>query len=159
MALSKGVNSYGTVAEADAYLADKLDIAAWSVALPEDKEKALVTATRILDSITWRGYAISISQPLAFPRVGDYFDPRLGQAVVFDAIATPSRIINACFELAYHLLNNDGLLDSSGSVKSLSIGQLNISGISQASLLPKVVKDLIRPIELNQGTRRWWRAN
>ena len=38
MALTKGANSYATVAEADVYFADRLDVAAWTAA--DETQKA-----------------------------------------------------------------------------------------------------------------------
>lgn len=159
MAIAKGTNSYVTVSEADAYFADRLDVAAWADAPELEKAKALVTATSYLDSLEWVGAAISDAQSLAFPRYGSYFDPRLGFDVTMDGIAIPSRIINATYELAYHFLNNDGLLDDTGSVKDISIGPIRLTGIKTANGLPGNVRRLIRPVLLNRGSSAWWRAN
>lgn len=81
MALNKGINSYVTVAEGEAYFKDRLDSTGWSSADTTVKANALVTATSILDSLYWTGVAVSSTQPLAFPRAGSYFDPRLGTTV------------------------------------------------------------------------------
>ncbi len=158
MALVKGTNSYATVEEADAYFADRLDVAAWSAADLSQKAKALVTATRMLDELNWLGVAISDSQTLAFPRQGFYFEPRLGMEVELDE-TVPSRILYGLFELAYHLLNNDGLLDNTGAVKDLSIGNIRLSTIYNAPKIPSSVKRFIKPLQLNQGSSFWWRAN
>jgi len=158
MALQKGVNSYVTVEEADAYFADRLDVAAWTGASVEQKPQALVTATKMLDDLDWTGYVVSESQPLAFPRTGEYFDPRTGTTISLNS-STPVRIQNATMELAYHLLNNDGLLDDTGTVESISIGGINITNIRQANKMPGVVDRLIKPLLVNSGSNMWWRAN
>lgn len=158
MALTKGVNSYVTVAEADAYFEDRLDAAAWTSAKSSEKSKALVTATSYLDSLEWTGVAVSHAQSLAFPRAGGYFDPRLGANVSFDA-NTPSRVIKATYELAYHFLNNDGLLDDTGGVTSLQIASISLTDIKATSKMPSVVSRLIKPLLLNKGSNTWWRAN
>lgn len=158
MALGKSVNSYATVAEADAYFEDRLDVAAWTTASAAEKAKALVTATSYLDSLEWTGTAVSPEQPLAFPRIGSYFDPRLGMNVNFD-VNVPNRILLATYELAYHFLNNDGLLDDTGGVTNLSIASITLTSIKPTNKLPSVVLRLVKPMLLNRGSSAWWRAN
>lgn len=158
MALVKGTNSYVTVDEAVAYFADRLDVAAWTEALAPQQAQALVTATSILDDQHWMGTAISEAQPLAFPRCGSYFDPRLGVNITVDN-ATPDRITKATYELAHHLLGNDGLLDDTGSVLSLQVGSVNLDKIIKPNLIPANVKRLIKPLLINAGSSAWWRAN
>ena len=158
MALVKGVNSYATVAEADSYFADRLDVAAWSEASELQKGQSLVTATSILDGLNWIGFAVSDSQALAFPRVGSYFDPRLGMDVAMTS-SVPTRVITATYELAYHLLNNDGILDDSGSVVDLQVGAISLKTISSPNKVPQNVNRFIKPLLVNSGTNIWWRAN
>jgi hypothetical protein len=158
MALVKGVNSYATVAEADAYFADRLDVAAWTSTTPEQKAQALVTATSVLDDLQWTGTAISESQKLAFPRSGQYFDPRVGTKVwLSDTV--PTRVINATFEQAYHLLNNDGLLDNTGTVRDLSITSIDLIGLRNPNVLSPSAKRQIKAILVNSGSSNWWRSN
>jgi hypothetical protein len=159
MALVKGTNSYVTVAEANSYFDTRIDVAAWSSANETERGKALVTATMVLDNLDWTGAAVSDTQTLAFPRVGSYFDPRLGIDVELKATDIPSRILTATYELAYHLLNNDGLLDDTGEVDNLKIGAINLDNIKTPSKIPNVVKRIIRPLLVNKGSNMWWRAN
>jgi len=158
MALSKNINSYATVAEADTYFKDRLDVEAWISAEPTQKAQALVTATSLIDTLNWTGVAVSETQPLAFPRSGVFFDPRLGMDIEFND-SVPSRIIQATFELAYHLLNNDGLLDDTGSVKDLTVGSINLTRVLSPNKIPFSVKRLIKPLQVNQGANLWWRSN
>jgi len=157
MALAKGTNSYATVQEADDYFADRLDCSEWNNADETKQAQALVTATSILDAQRWAGIAISVDQTLAFPRSGYYFDPRLGAMSFMDPV--PNRVIVATFELALHLLKNEGLQDETGTVKSLGLSSINLSTIMEPSLIPSAVKRLIQPILLNKGANTWWRAN
>lgn len=145
MAATKGVNSYVSLLEANAYFDNKLDVAAWVDADDTQKEQALVTATRTLDALEWKGSVKLESQVLAFPREGSYFDPSRGTEVVFSD-TLPQRLLDATCELAYHLLNNDGLLDDVGSVKSVSVGSISIQEIRSAGRLPSVVSKLLRPM-------------
>lgn len=157
MAANKGVNSYATLEEAEAYFQDRLDTAAWSNAPTTQREQALVTATMLLDNLVYLGVAVSESQLLAHPRYGEYFDPRQGRSVSFNG-EVPRRVIVALFELAYHLLNNDGLLDSTGSVESLELGAIKLDKISGAKQIPPIVYKQIRPM-LSNAHHSWWRAN
>jgi len=158
MALTKGVNSYVTEVEATVYFGDRLDVAAWTVADAASREQALISATDILENISWVGIAVSATQALAFPRVGSYFDPRIG-ALTHLGEDVPARILQATKELAYHLLNNDGLLDDTGGVKNIKVGPIELSNVLSPSVLPKKVKSLINPIRINAGSNPWWRAN
>jgi hypothetical protein len=158
MALVKGTNSYVTVEEAVTYFDDRLDVAAWTSASDDQKRQSLITATAILDDLEWTGVAVSDSQSLAFPRTGRYFDPRVGYIVDLP-ITTPKTIQRATFEVAYHLLNNDGLLDDVGDVKTLEVGTITLSDLRAASRIPGHVTKMIRPLLNNRGSSSWWRAN
>ena len=157
MALVKGTNAYATVAEADDYFADRLDVAAWTEADATQKAQALVTAALYLDNLKWVGVVVSETQSMAFPRSGTYFDPRIGYAIALPA-TVPERVLKAQYELAYHFLNNDGLLDNVGSVATLSVGPVVLTNIKQASTIPAVVRQLVHPL-LASSDRTWWRAN
>jgi hypothetical protein len=158
MALVKGVNSYSDVTEADEYFGDKLDVDAWMSAAPLQKEQALMSATDIFEELPWTGYMQDAGQDLAFPRIGWYFDPRLGTNVLLEG-TTPNRIIVGCFDLAYHLLNNDGLMDNTGGVLNMDIGDISLKDIRPPSKIPLHVKKRIRPLLINGGSNKWWRAN
>jgi len=158
MALGKGTNSYVTETEASFYFNDRIDVAAWTTADSAQRDQALITATSILDDLSWVGVAMDASQPLAFPRSGSYFDPRVGTYVTLSS-AVPDRIIKATCELAYHLLNNDGILDDTGLVNNLSVGSINLTTIRNPNLIPYAVKRVIKPLLANAGAHSWWRAN
>lgn len=157
MAIAIGVNSNVTLEEAEAYFADRLDVAAWVEASATQKPQALVTATMLLDTLNWDGFATSVSQLLAFPRCVEYFDPRLGRHINCKD-ETPTRVKHATFELAYHLLNNDGLLDDTGSVDSLELGPISLRTVKNASVIPATVKRIIKPLLINNGSVPVWRA-
>jgi hypothetical protein len=158
MALTKGTNSYVTVDEANTYFADRIDVAAWTAATDTQKAQALVTATKIFNDMSWNGVAVSESQPLAFPRIGFYFDPRVGSNIRLQD-TLPTRILEATFELAYHLLNNDGILDDTGRTIGLNVGSISMSKILPPSTVPSTVRRIIKPLLQNGGASSWWRAN
>lgn len=157
MALQKGINSYVTVAEADAYLTNRLYADEWSNAAITLKEKALITATRLLDSLSWTGTAIDEKQPLAFPRNAEYFDPRVGSFVLLTE-ETPLVIENATCELAVHLLQND-VVSSPSTVESIEVSGIVLNTIRNSPTIPANIKRLIRPLLVNGGGNPWWRAN
>ena len=157
MALRKNINSYVSIVEADLYFEDRLDATSWTAASDTAKEQALVTATATLDNMEWTGVAVDQDQSLAFPRTGSYYDPKLGMEVMFTS-EVPTRIINATYELAYHLLNNDNALDNTGEVQSIHIGPIKLINIRSAGT-PSVIKNSIRPMLINSGANLWWRAN
>jgi len=157
MSLEKGTNSYCTVEEADAYFADRLDVDAWMTASEIQKPQSLIVATSILEEYPWMSCVVDENQPLAFPRVGVYFDPRVGYDVALSVV--PDRVVKATFELAYHLLNNDGLQDDSGSVKELQIGTIKLIDLKSPNGRPATVTRLTKPLLINRGQNVVWRAN
>jgi hypothetical protein len=159
MAITVNVNSYVSAEDADAYFADRLDVAAWTIAGATEKAQALVTATSMLDGMRWIGVATDDDQKLAFPRIATYLDPRLGKVIELDSLTVPDRIKKATFELAYHLLNNDGLLDDVGKVDTLEISSIQLRSIKAPAKIPSVVYNLYSPLLLNAGSSMWWRAN
>lgn len=163
MALIKGTNSYVDLVEAEAYFVDRVDVAIWTGSnkvTDTMKEEALVTATTILEQSSWVGVVSDNNQSLAWPRSGDYYDPRLGKQARLDNLATdaPDRVKNATYELAYNLVNNDGILDSTGGVGSLSVGSIELDSIRSPDLMPATVRRFIRPL-LRGGGTGWFRAN
>lgn len=153
--LTQGVDSFVSVATADSYMAKRIDVAAWDEATLQMKEQALATATSLLNYLPWVGMSTSEEQSLAFPRTGIYFDPVLGRRVMLSGI--PRRIEEATCELAYHLLMNDGLLDETGDLSSLQVGDVSLGNLRKPPVFPSVVSNLIRPLRRNLNA--WWRAN
>ena len=158
MAVQLNVNSYVTVAEADTYFADRLD-ASWQTANETRKGQALVTATRMLDEMLWVGTVLNDEQPLAFPRVCEYFDPKSGTFVYLNGDSTPKRVITACMEQAEHLLTNEGLLNDTDSVDSISVGPIKLDTMRAAQKVASTVKTMIKPLLVNAGANLVWRAN
>jgi hypothetical protein len=158
MALVKGENSFVTIEEAEDYMSGRIDVAAWVEATAEQKEAALISATTLLNEYPWLGTAVSDTQSCAFPRKITYFEPIVGKTVFIEG--TPSRVIKGCTETAYHMLNNDGLLDSTGKVDSLSIAGIKLVDIQNTSTLPALAEKLMKPLWTSRSSARmWWRAN
>ena len=123
---------YGTVDEATAYFAGRLHENAWTDADPADRPKALQAATRIIDTLNFKGdkhsawllfrdhkrhsleqiHAAEAAQVLEFPRDSD--------------VEVPEEIRIACFEIAHALL--DGR-DPELEVEALAITQQNYGSV------------------------------
>jgi hypothetical protein len=157
MALELGINSYVDGVGAELYFENRIDVAAWSVADPVMRDQALVMATATLEELPWVGRVRDSSQPLCWPRIGSINDISRGEAIVFDE-AIPLRVIKACYELAYHYLNNDGIFDDTGSVVSLDVDVIHLTGIKAPARIPSIAKKLLAPY-LSQTRGTWWRAN
>jgi len=67
---SAEANSYISIAEADAYMAETLHGADWAAASSANKEKALLFATRVIDSFSFHGFKFRGKQKLKLPTVG-----------------------------------------------------------------------------------------
>lgn len=160
MALTLNVNSYATIPMATLYFEDRLDVAAWDSANDLQRAQALVTASLMLNEIRWVGKATSPSQKLAFPREGFYYDTMLETDVSLVGTVVPDRIIESTYELAYHLLNNDGLLDNAGTIANLQVGPIKIDTIVAPARFPNKVRRLFNPLVAGgAGSHSWWRAN
>lgn len=103
---------YGTLAEANEYFANRMHAGAWLNADVTDRPKALIAATRIIDTLNFQGdkaavwqldqanpaatdddeRAADASQVLQFPRDSD--------------TDVPDDIKLACFEIAFSLLDD-----------------------------------------------------
>jgi len=151
-----GLNSNVTYEQAVEYFTTRIDVAAWDEAPEDDQKKAVATATAMLDQLDWEGRALDASQRGAFPRKLCFFDPRLGFRVEVEGV--PDRVEQATCELAYHLLNNDGVLDETGGVQSLSLGPIELSGVTSAAPIPENVRRLVKPLLLSRKRPPVWRA-
>lgn len=104
-------NSYGTLAEADAYFDDRPDSADWD-ALGSAQEGWLIAATDALERLTYQGKPTTETQALAWPRYRVRVDGYL-----LDDWEIPARLKSAQFMTALLLseetdhVGNTGLED------------------------------------------------
>jgi len=159
MGLVKGVNSLAVPSEADEYFSTRIESEEWFAVNYDKKAAALVSATGIFDELRWIGVAANDTQLTAFPRRGQYFDPRLGKMVVLDGSETPRRVLQGLFELSLHFLINEGITNDTGRVDTLKVSGIELRDIKAASELPSSVRRVIRPLLVNNGSVHWWRAN
>jgi len=169
MALTKGVNSYVTLGEADSYLEDRADAAAWITASEELKEQCLVTATGIIDQYRFEGAVVDADQDLAFPRSGSFMDQSRGMRMAFStytfqdgvdetesSLKRDLRLLRrATYELAYHLINNEGLLDRTGTITDIKVGPIELKEVQDAAVTPTTIRTVLNPLLKGGGTRYW----
>lgn len=111
-------NTFGTLTEANDYLAARLNVGAWT-SLPDDASKnaALAWATRLMEAeIDWTGMPASTTQALAWPRTG--MVGRNGAVIPSDVI--PQEIKNLQFELALQLASSDPLAINQAAAAGLT---------------------------------------
>jgi len=157
MSIIKGINSNVSMSEADEYFSTRVDSDIWFNSVSSKRKAALVSSTGILDELRWAGVAVDASQELAFPRKGHYFDPRIGMNVSLEGY--PKRVKVATYELALHLLSNEGSSVSTGEIDILKISGIELHDIKAPPTIPNSVTRMIKPLLVNAGAAMWWRAN
>jgi hypothetical protein len=102
---------YGTLVEANEYFDNRLHESAWYGAQPSNRPKALMAATRIIDSLNFKGYKHTVSVLLdADPDAEseDIREQEAAQVLEFprgDDTEVPEAIRMACYEIAHSLLD------------------------------------------------------
>lgn len=154
---SASANSYATIAEADTYHEAHPHAAAWDDADDDQKGRALVTATRLLDELfVWKGSVVDDVQALLWPRSGVY--EWSGYAVAEDAI--PARLRNATAEYARVLIedeegqrlkDNDLLLQG---IKRVKAGPVEIEASSFVATSQPIPDSVVRMIPEGYGKLR-----
>lgn len=132
-------NSYVTQAEADAYFAARFGSATWTALSGSDKETALRHATRNIDTNRLRGWKVTETQALEFPRYRPNWQDELG--VVYPANEIPKAVKDACCEEALWVASHASTggqsprqqLQAEG-VQSFSVGDLSESFAAPAAV-------------------------
>lgn len=123
-------NSFTTRAFADAFFADQMYADDWTGADSADKDKALVTATRlIVDAVGdgWLGWPTNTGQGLPFPRAG--LSNRLG-VVALAKEFVPVELQQATAEYARQLLALGRMPDTPSDtvgISALSAGPVSLT--------------------------------
>ena len=141
-------NSYVTTAEGDTYFDERLNTSNWTD--EDDKARAVIEATRLLDREQFAGERAAQSQALKWPRVGTYNED--GYEYASDAI--PTFIKHATLELALRLLNNaasgSDTLAGTGleAYKRVKVGPMEVEPRQgyDPSDIPDSVMDLIEHV-------------
>ncbi len=154
-------NSYAISELADHYfINDRINSTAWTgLNDRKEKDKALVTATTLLDTLNYIGCKASDTQKLQWPRnnpydIDDYYNSyysypygyNVEQDPNLDGETIPTVIIKATYELAYHLIQHPEVLDEVDQYETTSIGRLSVKGKKRANVFPGIVLNLIRDL-------------
>ena len=116
-------NSYVTLAEANTYFDSRLHVATWTAATDDDKNRALVMATRRIDQEDFYGDRETTTQALKFARINiGYLDGILLDSTI------PLMLKEAVYELAIHLLSTDMSQPSvdTGAISEAKVGSIAV---------------------------------
>jgi hypothetical protein len=175
-------NSYLTVAEADAYFDTRLFSTVWTSATTQQKEAALIQATRTIDAkvtqpwtfenlpdgftirrvallgpdqkafTVWNGEPASSTQALAWPRTG--MVDKLGNELADDVI--PQGLKDAVCELALLLLQSDRTVENPAAVAGLKA--LTAGPVSLEFTDPPPNPQLLPDVVFQFLVPAWWYA-
>lgn len=125
--------TYATVAQADKYLEADFGASVWRApASADNKARALVTATRVLDRMDWLGDRAEDDQQLAWPRINT------GVSSVIDD-EVPQAVIDASIELANAILIGADVANNpttSSGIKSQKAGSVAIEYFRDFDVVP-----------------------
>lgn len=155
---SATANSYATTADADTYFDERLhpNATLWSSQTTDDKERALITATRRLDQEDWQGVRVDEAQALDWPRYWAYDE----DGTEYDSDEIPTPVIYATYELALHLLvqktaGKDALAETGlEEFRSAKVGPMDMERDQnfEAGQLPANVQRLLSAIVRGSGS-------
>jgi hypothetical protein len=157
-----GATSYASVSDADTYIADWHEDAAWNTANTSRKERALRNGTRFVDAHRFRGWRLSQSQALDWPRDGVGLVD--GQDVYPGTI--PDAIKRAAIEAALRDVRGEALFPDhdGGTLKreSKQVGDLRkeqeFDRPRQAGKTFEAIRALLRPYLQSSGSRQLSRS-
>lgn len=145
---ASNANTYCTRSDANQYDDDNPQSGTtWSSASNDQKDQALLMATRLLDEhVDWTGAASDSVQRLNWPRTGMW--DRNGYGLDSDAI--PDGLRDATAEFARQVLAEDRTADDAVSIKGivgLKAGpvDLSFSGRGKPKVIPDAVFFLLTP--------------
>ena len=134
--------SYATIQEAEEYFSTRLHESAWSLASANDRLPALIAATRIIDSLSFKGFKNSVyAYRLANPTIATLADQGDSASLALIRVeeasqelefprgtdtTVPSKILWACYEIAYALL--DGV-DPEIELENMSMNDHGIASV------------------------------
>lgn len=119
-------NSYVTLAEAETYFETRLNVDDWDSATDDTKNRALIQATRYLDTyFEWQGDRATTTQALDWGR-SDAYSCDTGELIDSDVI--PQQIKNATFEQAFYMMTNIdfGSIAQAGDIKKAKIDVIEV---------------------------------
>ncbi len=150
---SVNMNSYCTLAEADAYHGRRLFSETWTTATDPIKTSALLWAARLLDEqIMWDGWPSSFTQPMCWPRMG-MFDK---QRWLIDLHIVPQGLKDAQAELARYLIESDRttMLSTEG-IADMTVGSIAVTFATSKPPKRWVIPDAVAEMLALWGWRKF----
>ena len=133
-------NSYVTLADADAYFETTPDATNWDDKTNDQKNRALISATRWIDALSFYGDRCSETQALKWPREDYKVD-----GIAWVCTAIPASIKIATYELARAFANDtDAITGSTGTTglyEQVELGELKVK-YKDSSMTPGVVNNV-----------------
>ena len=133
-------NSYVTLAEADAYFETVPDSATWTDKTDDQKNRALISATRWIDALSFYGDRCTETQALKWPREDYKVD---GIKLVCTLI--PQQVKVATYELARAFANDTdsitGTSGTSGLYDEVELGELKVK-YQDSSTTPGLINNI-----------------
>ena len=139
-------NSFATLAEFTAYMDGRLNAGTFTAASDDDKNRALVEATRELTILSWEGLVVTTTQALTWPRQSAV-NPDSPTLDYFAIDVIPQRVKDACLEMAFQFLKA-GTTDVAAEAADLGITEKTVD----------VLTTRYDPRIRNTGLRRYPRA-
>ena len=122
---SETANSYVTLAEANSYFETVPDSSTWTNKTDDQKNRALISATREIDNLVFYGDRCDEDQALKFPRTNYQVD-----RVELSCSTIPNNIKYAQYELARALANDTGAITGTtgkdGNFSEVKLGDLQV---------------------------------
>jgi hypothetical protein len=133
-------NSYVTLADADAYFETTPDSTNWDDKTNDQKNRALISATRWIDALSFYGARCSETQALKWPREDYKVD-----GIELACTLIPVGIEVATYELARALANDtDAITGSTGTTglyDEVKLGDLQVK-YKDSSMTPGVINNV-----------------
>ena len=122
---SETANSYVTLAEANSYFETVPDSSTWTNKTDDQKNRALISATREIDNLVFYGDRCDEDQALKFPRTNYQVD-----RVELSCSTIPLNIKYAQYELARALANDTdamtGNTGTDGNFSEVKLGDIEV---------------------------------
>jgi hypothetical protein len=145
-------NSFISADDAGVYFDNRLNSTAWDDASSSDKDKALITASKELNLLCWKGTRVSSTQALAWPRSWVINPDSAFTQDYYSESVIPDRVKNATCEYALELLKGGDTditsQDSSREVISETVGPISVTYANPSqkaqgiSRYPNVIKGI-----------------
>ena len=145
-------HSYATVSEANEYFAASFN-SLWANIGENDKQKLLITSTRLIDTMEYQGHKVSEEQPLKFPR----------WVCCQENVSSDDLLIRACCEVAIgiykaSLMSTEVVVPNADKIKSMSVGDTSISFQDKADIEADFNTAIAKPI-IKKYLGKWLRGN